>query len=202
MLAKEFEIKNLGSIRYFLGMEFGSNFVSQIKYTIDLLKETGMLGSKPSKTPIELGDKKRMFEGNPIDKGRYQELVGELIYLSHTRSDIAFAVCLVSQYMHDPCQGHLNAIYRIMRYCTQTLGKDLFYQKTTERKVEVFTDVDWLGSVDDIKPTSGYCTMVCGNVVTWQSKKQIVVTRSSTEAEYRAIAHGVCEEIWIKRLLE
>ena len=63
-----------------------------------------MLGSKPSKTPIELGDKKKMFEGKSVDKERYQQLVGKLIYLSHTRPDIAFAVSLVSQYMHDPCQ--------------------------------------------------------------------------------------------------
>ena len=161
-----------------------------------------MLGSRPSKTPIELGDKKKMFDGGPVDKGRYQQLVGKLIYLSHTRPDIAFAVSLVSQYMHDPCQGHLNAVYRILRYLKQTPGKGLFFKKNTERKVEVFTDADWAGSIDDRKSTSGYCTKIWGNVITWRSKKQIVVARSSAEAEYRAMAHGVCEAIWIKRLLE
>ena len=206
MLAKEFEVKDLGTLKYFLGMEFARSkkgiSVSQRKYTLDLLKETGMLGSRPSKTPIELGDKKKMFDGGPVDKGRYQQLVGKLIYLSHTRPDIAFAVSLVSQYMHDPCQGHLNAVYRILRYLKQTPGKGLFFKKNTERKVEVFTDADWAGSIDDRKSTSGYCTKIWGNVVTWRSKKQTVVARSSAEAEYRAMAHGVCEAIWIKRLLE
>ncbi|XP_062079995.1 cellulose synthase A catalytic subunit 9 [UDP-forming]-like [Humulus lupulus] len=170
-LAKEFEVKNLGALRYFLGMEFARSksgiSVSQRKYTLDLLKETEMLSSKPNKTPIELGDKRRMFEGSPVDKGRYQQLVGKFIFLSHTRPDIAFAVSLVSQYMHNPCQGHLNAVYRIMRYLKQTSGKYLFFKKTNERKVEVFTDADWAGSVDDRKSTSGYCTIVWGNVVTW-----------------------------------
>ncbi|XP_062114455.1 uncharacterized mitochondrial protein AtMg00810-like [Humulus lupulus] len=137
MFAKEFEVKDLGTPRYFLGMEFARSkkgiLVFQRKYTLGLLKETGMLGSKPSTTPIELGDKRKMFRGNSVDKGRYQQLVGKLIYLSHTRPEIAFA--------------------------------------TIERKVEVFIDADWVGSVDDRKSTSGYCTLVRGNVVTWRSKK-------------------------------
>ncbi|KAM6554182.1 hypothetical protein CsatB_014944 [Cannabis sativa] len=175
MLAKEFEVKDLGALRYFLGMEFARSkkgiSVSQRKYTLDLLEETGMLGSKPSKTPIELRDKRKMFGGSPVDKERYQQLVGKLIYLSHTRPDIASAISLVGQYMHNPCQGHLNDVYRILRYLKQTLGKSLFFKKTIERKVEVFTDADWAGSIDDRKSTSGYCTLVWGNVVTWQSKK-------------------------------
>ncbi|XP_062100755.1 uncharacterized mitochondrial protein AtMg00810-like [Humulus lupulus] len=170
MLEKEFEVKDLGALRYFLGMEFARSkmriFVSQRKYTFDLLKETGMLGSKPNKTPI------KMFGGSPIDKGRYQQLVGKLIYLSHTRPDIAFAVSLVSQYMHNPCQRHLNVVYRILTYLKQTLGNVLFFRKTTERKVKVFTDADRVGSVDDRKSTSGYCTLVWGNVITWRSKNQ------------------------------
>ncbi|XP_062103931.1 uncharacterized mitochondrial protein AtMg00810-like [Humulus lupulus] len=143
-----------------------------------------MLGSKPNKTPIVLRDKKRMFEGSPVNKERYQQLIGKLIYLSHTRSDIAFAVSLVNQYMHDPCQGHVNAVYRILRYLKQKPGKKPFLQKKkkTEIKVEVFTDADWAGSIDDRKSTTGYRTIVWGNVVTWQSKKQTVVARSSVEA--------------------
>ncbi|XP_062114145.1 secreted RxLR effector protein 161-like [Humulus lupulus] len=76
-------------------------------------------------------------------------------------------------------------------------GKGLSFKKTTERKVEVFTDANWAGSVDDRKYTSGYCTIISGNVVTWQSKKQTVAARSSVEVEYRAMAHGVCKAIWI-----
>ncbi|XP_062100480.1 uncharacterized mitochondrial protein AtMg00810-like [Humulus lupulus] len=137
-------------------MEFARSkkgiYVSQRKYTLDLLNETEMLESKPSKTPIKLGDKRKMFEGSPVDKGRYQQLVGKLIYLSHTRPNIAFA---------------------------KTPRKCLFFRKTTERKVEVFTDANWVGSIDDRKSTSRYCIVVWGNVVAWRSKKQTVVARSS-----------------------
>ncbi|XP_062094131.1 secreted RxLR effector protein 161-like [Humulus lupulus] len=168
--------EEISLIKEMLAKEFG----------VRILVHSGMLGSKPNKTPIELGDKRKMFGGNPVDKGRYQQLVGAVIYLSHTRLDIAIAVSLVSQYMHDPCQGHLNAIYRVLRYHKQTIGTCLFFRKITERKVEMLTDADWAGSVDDRKSISGYCTLLWGSV----------------EAKYRAMAHGVCEGIWIKRLLE
>ena len=104
--------------------------------------------------------------------------------------------------MHAPCQGHLNAVYRILRYLKQTPGKGLFFAKTNDRKVKAFTDADWAGSINDRKSTSGYCTLLWGNLVTWRSKKQSVVARSSAEAEFRAMAHGVCELIWIRRVLK
>lgn len=206
MMAKEFEVKDLGALRYFLGMEVARSkkgiSVSQRKYTLDLLEETGMLGCRPSKTPVELGNKGKMLERGLVDKGQYQRLVGKLIYLSHTRPDIAFAVSLVSQHMHSPCQGHLNAVYRILRYLKRTPGKCLFFAKTNDRKVKAFTDADWAGSINDRKSTSGYCTLLWGNLVTWRSKKQSVVSRSSAEAEFRAMARGVCELIWIRRVLK
>ena len=89
-----------------------------------------------------------MLEGEPVNKENYQRLVEKLIYLSHTKPDIAFAVSLVSQYMHAPCQGHLNAVYKILRYLKQTLEKCLFFAKTDDRRVITFTDVDWARSID------------------------------------------------------
>lgn len=206
-LASEFETKDLGSLKYFLGMEVARSrkgiVISQRKYVLDLLKDTGMSGCRPSDTPIEpnlkLGDDK---EGDPIDISRFQKLVGKLIYLSHTRPDIAFAVSLVSQFMHSPYEKHLNAVYRILRYLKNTPGKGLLFQKSLQRNVEAYTDVDWAGSNTDRRSTSGYCTYVWGNLVTWRSKKQKVVARSSAEAEYRAMSDGVCEMLWLKRILE
>ena len=148
-------------------MEFARSkkgiFVSQRKYILDLLEETDMPGCKPSKTPIELGNKAKMLEGEPVNKENYQRLVGKLIYLSHTRLDIAFAVSLVSHicthHVNAPCQGHLNAVYRILRYLKQTPGKGLFFAKTDDRRMRAFTNVDWAGSINDRKSTSGYCTL-------------------------------------------
>ncbi|KAJ4703138.1 Retrovirus-related Pol polyprotein from transposon TNT 1-94 [Melia azedarach] len=206
-LAKEFEIKDLGSLKYFLGMEVARSkkgiSVSQRKYVLDLLKETRMLGCKPIDTPMDPTIKLRAMDDNaPVDKGRYQRLVGKLIYLSHTRPDISFPVSVVSQFMNNPTEEHMEAVFRILRYLKMTPGKGLFFKKTTSRKIEIFTDADWAGSVIDRRSTSGYCTYVWGNLVRWRSKKQSVVSRSSAEAEFRALAHGICEGIWLRRVLQ
>ena len=204
-LAQDFAIKDLGQLRYFLGMEVARTkkgiSISQKKCIVDLLKETCMLGCKPSKTPIKWNDKLRMKASNPIDRERYQRLVGKLIYLAHTRLDIAFAVSLVSQYMHDLFQEHLNVVYKILRYLKTTPRKGIFIGKNEKRDVEAYVDVDWAGSIDDRKSTIGYCTFVWGTI-TWRSKKQNVMAQSSTKAEYRALTQGTCELIRLQRLLE
>ncbi|RVW39753.1 Copia protein [Vitis vinifera] len=174
-LSEEFEVKDLGNLKYFLGMEVARSrkgiVVSQRKYILDLLKKTGMLGCKPIDTPMDsqkkLGIEK---ESTPVDRGRYQRLVGRLI-IFHTLGQILL------------CR------------------KGLFFRKTENRDTEVYSDADWAGNIIDRRSTSGYCSFVWGNLVTWRSKKQSVVARSSAEAEYRALAQGICEGIWIKGVL-
>ncbi|RVX09224.1 Retrovirus-related Pol polyprotein from transposon RE1 [Vitis vinifera] len=131
---------------------------------LDLLQETGMSGCQPINTPIEEG-LKLCVEPNQVstDKGRYQRLVGRLMYLAHTRPDLAYALSV---------------------------------------SIEVYTDADWAGAVDDRRSTSGYFTFVGGNLVTWKSKKQNVVARSSAEAEFRGMALGLCEALWLRLLLQ
>jgi len=136
-----------------------------------------------------------------VEKERQQRLVGRLIYLSLTRPDIAYAVSLISQYMHSPIKRHMNAIFHVLRYLKGTLGKGLMFKKTKDRGIEGFIDADWVGSLEDSKSTTGYYTKVWENVVTWRSKKQSVLSRSSAEAEFRAIAQGICEVIWLERLM-
>lgn len=206
-LAKEFEIKDLGELKYFLGIEVARSrngiFISQRKYVLDLLKETGMLGCKPIDTPIDQNHRLGVSDDDAlVEKGRYQRLVGRLIYLSHTRPDLAYAVGVVSQFMHSPRESHMEAVYRILRYLKSAPGRGILFSKHDHLQVEAYTDADWAGSVTDRRSTSGYCTFVGGNLVTWRSKKQSVVARSSAEAEFRAMAHGVCELLWLKSLLK
>ncbi|CAL9006226.1 unnamed protein product, partial [Prunus brigantina] len=159
-LATEFEMKDLGGLKYFLGIEVARSqqgiFLSQRKYVLDLLTDTGMLDCKPADTPIvqnhHLGEYPDQV---PTNKERYQRLVRRLIYLSHTRPDIAYAVSVVN----------------------------------------------WAGNVTDRKSTSGYFTFVGGNLVTWRSKKQNVVALSSAEAEFRGMTKGICELLWLRKLL-
>ena len=120
-----------------------------------------MLGCKPCDTPVEtnlkLGDDS---SGTPTDKGSYQRLVGKLIYLSHSRPDIAFAVSMVSQFMHAPKTTHLDAVMRILRYLKSSPGKGLLFSKHDHLKDEAYSDADWAGSITDRRSTSGYCTFV------------------------------------------
>ncbi|KAB2630265.1 hypothetical protein D8674_007784 [Pyrus ussuriensis x Pyrus communis] len=205
-LAAEFEMKNLGDLKYFLGVEVARSskgiFLSQRKYVLDLLKGTGMLGCKPVNTPIV--EKHHLCldpNQKSVDKGRYQRLVGRLIYLAHTRPDIAYAVSVVSQFMHSPSEDHMAAVMRILAYLKSAPGKEVLYRKHGHLRIEGFTDADWAGSIGDRRSTSGYFTFVGGNLVTWRSKKQKVVSRSSAEAEFRGMAHGICELLWLRKLL-
>jgi hypothetical protein len=188
-LATEFEMKNLGGLKYFLGIEVARSkqgiFLSQRKYILDLLSEVGLLECKPADTPIvqnhKLGEH---LDQAPTNKERYQRLVGKLIYLSHTHPDIAYAVSVVSQFMHNPSEEHMDAVIRILRYLKSSPGKGLMLSKNDHLRVEGYTDADWAGNISDRKSTSGYFMFVGGNLVTWRSKKQNVVALSSAEAEF------------------
>ncbi|XP_075112438.1 secreted RxLR effector protein 161-like [Nicotiana tabacum] len=116
-------------------------------------------------------------------------------------SDIAYSVSLVSQFMHDPQDPHMQAVFHILRYLKSAPGKGLIFSKHGHLQIEAFTDADWAGSLDDRRSISGYCTLVGGNVVTWRSKKQNIVARSNAKAEYRAMAQGVCE-LWLQKLMD
>ncbi|KAM7506655.1 hypothetical protein LguiA_017108 [Lonicera macranthoides] len=206
-LSREFEMKDLGELKYFLGIEVSRSskgiFQSQRKYALDLLYETGMSACQPSETPMEEGLKLEIETDQvPVDKGRYQRLVGRLMYLAHTRPDISYALSIVSQFMHNPEEKHMTAVMKIISYLKASPGKGILFTKSSDTlKVEGYTDVDWAGNISDRRSTSGYFTFVGGNLVTWRSKKQNVVARSSAEAEYRGMAMGVQELLWLKFLL-
>ncbi|XP_073284995.1 secreted RxLR effector protein 161-like [Primulina huaijiensis] len=161
-----------------------------------------MTGCRPAETPMDSTKKLDKAESDtPVDRGRYQRLVGKLIYLSHTRPDIGFSVSVVSQFMNDPREEHMEAVNRILRYLKLSSGKGILFKQSTNRSIEVYTDADWAGDIMDRISTSGYSTFIWGNLVTWRSKKQSVVARSSAEAEFRSLALGICEGIWLKRVL-
>ena len=159
---------------------------------------------QPVDTPIEGGMKLWPIVLNqiPTDKRKYQRLVGRLLYLVHTKPDLANALRVVSQYMHNPEEQHMNAIICILRYLKGALGKGIMFTKYADlHSIKVYIDVDWVDAVDDRMSTSGYSTFVGGNLVKWKSKKQNVVGHLSAEAEFRSMALGLLRGIMDKAIL-
>jgi hypothetical protein len=107
----------------------------------------------------------------PKNKERYQRLVRKLIYLSHTCSDIAYAVSVINQFMHCPSEDHMDAVLRILRYLKSSPGEGLMFSRNGHLNVEGYTNVDWAGNISDRKSTLGYFMFVGRNLVTWRSKK-------------------------------
>lgn len=128
---------------------------------------------------------------------RYELFVRKLI-LSHTWPNTAYALSIISQFMHNLLIPHLEAIHHILQYLKSTLGKGIFFSNH-EHLVKAFTDADWAGSVDDRRTTSDYFTFIGHNLISWSSEKQ-VVARFCVEVEYSAVAHGVPELLWLKIL--
>ena len=124
---------------------------------------------------------------------RYRHLVGKLNYLTITRPDISFAVSVLGQFMKDPRLPHWEAVIRIVRYLKAHPSRGLLCKANGHLRVEAYNDANWVGSPSDRKSTTGYCTFLGGNLITWRSKKQTVVARSSAKVENRAMAHTSCE---------
>ena len=134
---------------------------------IDLLKETGKLDCKPVSTPIDPNHKLgEASDDVAVNLEMYQRLVGRFIYLSHTQHDIAYAVSVVSQFMHNPKEEHLQATYRILHYLKTNLGRGILLKRNTGLSLEAYTNSDYDGSIIHRRSTSGYCKFLVGNPVT------------------------------------
>jgi len=199
-------MKDLGELHHFLGMHAQRSgdglLLSQRQFMLEILERAGMTDCKPCSTPVDTNPKLSAAEGAPLVNGTdFRSLIGALQYLTFTRLDIAYAVQQVCLHMHDPREPHLAALKRILRYIRGTLHLGLLLRPSTQSDLLVYSDAHWAGCPDTRKSTSGYAVFLGDNLVSWSSKRQNAVSRSSAEAEYRAIANAVAEVSWLRQLL-
>jgi hypothetical protein len=205
-LASEFEMKDLGLMHYFLGLEVWQSperiFLNQGKYTIEILKRFDMLECKPMNTPMEAKLKLLVDTSSELsDVALYSQIIGSLMYLTNTRPDICFVVNTLSQFLVEPRCVHLVATKHVMRYLKGTIDYGLSYDGDHDFTLSGYTDANWAKSVSDRKSTSGYCFSLGSAMISWQSRKQSSIALSTTEAEYIAACSASYKVIWLRKLL-
>jgi hypothetical protein len=205
-LQQEFSLKDLGPLSFFLGIQVTRDasgiHVCQTKYISELLHKTHMADSKPSKTPCTSGSKLSRHDGETLtDPTTYRQVVGALQYCTLTRPEIAYSVNQLCQHMHAPSSTHCIAAKRVLRYLNGTIDHGLHYTKSN-LQLNAFCDSDWAGCPDDRRSTTGFAVFLGDCLIAWSAKKQAVVSRSSTEAEYRSLSITTAELFWIRMLLK
>ena len=207
LMQGEFEMSMMGELNFFLGLQIKQCkegiFINQTKYTRELLKKFGMETMKPLGTPMSPSCKlDKDEEGKKVDQKYYRGIIGSLLYLTASRPDIMFSVCLCARFQSEPKESHLIAVKRILRYLNGTKNVGLWYSRDSTLNLIAYSDSDYAGCKLDRKSTSGACQFLGSNLISWFSKKQNFVALSTAEAEYVAAGSCCAQILWIKRQLE
>ncbi|GJU96867.1 retrovirus-related pol polyprotein from transposon TNT 1-94 [Tanacetum coccineum] len=202
----EFEISMMGELNFFLGLQIKQMedgiFFNQSKYIKEMLKKFGLEDSKPMKTPMSSDTKlTKDEECESVDSTKYRGMIGSLLYLTTSRPDIMFSVCLCARFQEAPKTSHLEAVKHIFRYIKGTTHLGLWYPKGTNIETVVYADSDHAGDYVDRKSTSGICTFVGCCLTSWFSKKQTALAISTTEAEYVSAGKACQQALWMKQAL-
>jgi hypothetical protein len=205
-LVAEFEMKDLGMMHYFLGLEVSQRpseiFLNQGKYVIEILKRFRMMDCKAMPTPMVTN---LMLLSNTssktVDATIYKQRIGSLMYLTNTRPDICFAMNTLSQFMVEPRSVHLVAAKHVLRYLKGTIDYGLRYASDRGISLQGFTDSNWVDSVADQKSTFRCCFSMGSTMISWFSKKQTSAASSTTEAGYIAVSSASIEAVWLQKLL-
>ncbi|XP_019427151.1 PREDICTED: uncharacterized protein LOC109335472 [Lupinus angustifolius] len=187
LLDNEFNIKDLGNLKFFLGMEIARTTqgiaLYQRKYKLDLLQEAGFLGSKPCSTPMKYNNKLHANSGDPLTDGSsYRRLLRKLLYLTHTRPDISYSIGILSQHLAAFTHLHQSSANRILKYIKTSPGKGLFFPCSNSAVIKGFSDSDWGACLDTCRSITCQCFYLGSSLISWKSKRQNTISRSSAEA--------------------
>ncbi|GKE84696.1 ribonuclease H-like domain-containing protein [Tanacetum coccineum] len=207
-LNKKFKIKDLGELKYFLGIEVlktkGGLCLNKRKYCLELLHEYGLLVCRPIMTPLPenlvWNHKETDSDKYLLNITNYHKLIGKLIYLTHTRPDISYFMHCLSQHIHAPLKSYFDIALRVLKYLKLAPGLRVeFVKRNNECVVTAYSDSYRVKCPITRRSVSGYCVFINGNLVSWKSKRQDTLSKSSAEAEYRS---ATCEIMWVVKILE
>ncbi|GKC88093.1 retrovirus-related pol polyprotein from transposon TNT 1-94 [Tanacetum coccineum] len=205
-MSSKFQMSMMGQISFFLGLQISQNprgiFINQSKYANEILKKFDLHKSDPVDTPmVERTKLDEDLSGIPVDQTQYRSMIGSLMYLTASRPDLVFAVCMCARYQSKPTKKHLEAVKRVFRYLQGSINMGLWYPKDTAMALTAYADADHAGCQDTRRSTSGSAQFLGDKLVSWSSKKQTSTSISSTEAEYIAMS-GCCAQIlWMRSQL-
>ncbi|XP_026443722.1 uncharacterized protein LOC113343817 [Papaver somniferum] len=205
-LSSQFAMKQLGDLNYFLGIEASRTstkvLLTQKKYTLELLHHAHMTECSPCSTPVAKGPRVSISDGTLLqDVSAYRTIVGKLQYLCLTRPDICFSVNYVSQFMHAPTDVHLSLVKRLQRYLKETIGCGITLRKGDIKELRAYINSDWGSCPETARSTCGYAIFLGDSLISWSSKKQQTVSRSTAEAEYESLSVATAELEWLSSLL-
>ncbi|KAJ9551529.1 hypothetical protein OSB04_015574 [Centaurea solstitialis] len=207
LMHKKFKMSSMGELTFFLGLQVKQKrdgiFINQSKYVATMLQKFGMNDAKPASTPMETHKHLTAdVEGEEVDVHQYRSMIGSLMYLTASRPDIMFAVCVCARFQVRPKESHLHAVKRIFKYLKGQPKLGLWYPYDNSFDLVAYTDSDYGGANLDRKSTSGGCQFLGGRLVSWQCKKQTTVSQSTTKAEYIAASQCCSQVLWIQNQMQ
>ncbi|GJV53399.1 retrovirus-related pol polyprotein from transposon TNT 1-94 [Tanacetum coccineum] len=203
IMCSKFRMSMMGKISFFLGLQISQSsrgiFINQSKYALESLKKYGMESSDPVDTPMV--EKSKLDEDTQVkavDPTHYRGMIGTLMYLTASRPDLTFVVCMCVRYQAKPTKNHLHAVKRIFKYLRGTVNRGLWYPNDSSIALTAYADADHAGCQDTRRSTSVCMQLLGDRLVSWSSKRQKSVAISITEAKYIALSGCCAQVLWMR----